>query len=92
MAARLGFDERARIEAMAVAGVGVGEIARRLRRHETTVYRDLKRSGCARCGWIGYGAEAAQQAARQRALRPKQSKLAAEPELAEKVEELLVML
>ena len=74
---------------MAAAGVGVGEVARRLRRYETTVSRELKRSGCARGGWSGYDAQAAQQAARQRALRSKQCKFAAEPELSEKVQELL---
>ena len=45
MAQRLSFDERARIEAMRSAGVGVGETARRLGRDPSTVYRELKRNG-----------------------------------------------
>ena len=43
MAQRLSFDERARVEAMAAAGVGVEETARRLGRHRSTVYRELRR-------------------------------------------------
>ena len=72
-----------------VAGVGVGEVVRWLRRYEVIVYWELKCSGCARGGWSGYEAEAVQQAARQRALRPEWFKFVAEPELAERVEGLL---
>ena len=45
MAQRLSSEERARVEAMTAAGVGVKETARRLGRHRSTVYRELARSG-----------------------------------------------
>ena len=56
MAQRLCFEERVRIEAMAQAGVGAAEAARRLGRHPTTVQRELRRNGVPG----GYDAEAAQ--------------------------------
>ena len=85
MAQRLSSQERARIEAMAAAGVSVEETARRLCRHRSTVYRELARGG----GRCGYGAEAAQAAAHSRAARPKAPKLASDPEMAQAVLELL---
>ena len=45
MARRLCFEERARIEAMAQAGLGAAQIAQRLGRHRATVYRELGRNG-----------------------------------------------
>ena len=51
MARRLCFEERVRIEAMAQAGVGAAEAARRLGRHLVTVQRELGRNG----GPGGYG-------------------------------------
>ena len=84
MADRLSFEERARIEAMTEAGVPTEEIAERLGRHRSTVYRELKRSGCDR----GYDAETAQQACDRRARRPKQPKLVSEPQIAKRVREL----
>ena len=56
MARRLCFEERVRIEAMAQAGVGAAEAARRLGRHLVTVQRELRRN----CGPGGYDAGAAQ--------------------------------
>ncbi len=44
MAARLSFDERARIEALQVAGVNVQQIARQLGRDPSTIYREQKRN------------------------------------------------
>ena len=77
MARRLCLDERARIEAMAQAGLGAARIARRLGRHRTTVQRELGRGGPG-----GYDAEAAQAAACIRAARPRAPKLAEDAELA----------
>ena len=78
MAQRLSSEERARVEAMAAAGVGVEETARRLGRHRSTVYRELGRGS----GRGGYDAQAAQTAADRRARRPKTPVLAADPVLA----------
>ena len=85
MARRLCFEERARIEAMSAQGVGAAETARRLGRDPSTVYRELSRGG----GRAGYDAEAAQAAAKARARRPKEPKLAADPVLAAAAAELL---
>ena len=83
MAQRLSFDERARVEAMSVAGVSVAAVARCLGRHRSTVHREFnqgRRDGA-------YGAEAAQAAAAVGAARPKTPVLAADPELAARVGE-----
>ena len=85
MARRLCFEERVRIEAMAQAGVGAAEAARRLGRHLVTVQRELGRNG----GPGGYGAEAAQAGSCARAARPKAPKLAEDAELAAAVCERL---
>ena len=85
MARRLCFEERVRIEAMAHAGVGAAEAARRLGRHPVTVQRELRRNG----GPGGYGAEAAQAGSCARAGRPKAPKLAQDAELAAAVCERL---
>ena len=78
MAQRLSFEERARVEAMAAVGVGFAEIARRLGRDPSTVWREIDRSSTPG----GYDAEVAQAAADARARRPKTPVLAADPELA----------
>ena len=85
MARRLCFEERVRIEAMAQAGVGAAEAARRLGRHLVTVQRELRRNG----GPGGYDAEAAQAGSCARAARPKAPKLAQDAELAAAVCERL---
>ena len=85
MAQRLSFDERARVEAMSAAGVSVATAARCLGRHRSTVHRELRRG---RRGGV-YDAEAAQAAAAVGAARPKTPVLAADPELAASVRELL---
>ena len=53
MAQRLSFDERARIEAMYMAGVGVADTARCLGRDPSTIHREFNRGtpgagGCRR--------------------------------------------
>ena len=85
MAQRLSFDERARVEAMSAAGVSVATAARCLGRHRSTIHRELRRG---RRGGA-YDAEAAQAAAAAGAARPKTPVLAADPELAASVRELL---
>ena len=85
MAQRLSFDERARVEAMSAAGVSVATAARCLGRHRSTVHRELRRG---RRDGV-YDAEAAQAAAAVGAARPKIPVLAADPELAASVRELL---
>ena len=85
MVRRLCLDERARIEAMAQAGFGAGEIAVRLGRHRSTVHREVARGG----GPQQYGAGDAQQSADGRARRPRAGKLACDAELAAAVAERL---
>ena len=87
MARRLCLDERARVEAMAQAGLGAAQIAQRLGRHRATVYRELGRNG----GPGGYDAGAAQAGSCARAGRPKAPRLAADAELAAAVCERLAM-
>ncbi len=88
MAARLSFDERARIEALQTAGVDAQQIARQLGRAPSTIYREQIRNSSDN---DGYDASVAQRFADLRARRPKQPKLAADPELAAKVHERQVM-
>ena len=76
MAQRLCFGERSRIEAMREAQLSVDEIAERLGRHRSTVYRELDRGG----GLDGYCARtthrrAVDTAARPNLLLPKRGKL-----------------
>ena len=85
MARRLCLDERARIEAMAQAGLGAARIARCLGRHRSTVQRELARGG----GPQEYRAGFAQQAAGARARRPRAPKLARDRVLAAAVAERL---
>ncbi|MCY4456610.1 MAG: helix-turn-helix domain-containing protein, partial [Acidimicrobiaceae bacterium] len=70
MAQRLCFGERSRIEAMREAQLSVDEIAERLGRHRSTVYRELDRGG----GFDGYCARVAHRRAGDAAARPKMSK------------------
>ncbi len=51
MAARLSFDERARIEALQVAGVDAQQIAHQLGRDPSTIYRERKRNSCDNGGY-----------------------------------------
>ena len=87
MAQRLSFDERARIEAMAVSGLSVAETARRLGRDPSTVHREFKRNSSK----SGYDAASAQAACETRTARPKLGRLAADPFLAGAVAERLAL-
>ncbi len=88
MAARLSFDECARIEAFHTARVDAQQIARQLSRVVSTIYRELKRNHCDNGG---YDASVAHHLTDQWARRPKTAKLAADLELAAKVRERQMM-
>ncbi|MER7014085.1 IS30 family transposase [Saccharopolyspora sp. NPDC000359] len=77
--------EREEISRGLAAGEWLRQIARRLGRDVSVVSREINRNG----GRRAYRAIEADQAAWQRARRPKVSKLAANPELAEQVGRLL---
>ena len=88
MAQRLSVVERARIEAMYMAGVSVLETARCLGRDPSTIYRECKRAGCS---VRGYDAQLAQTAADARAARPKVPRLVEDPGLGDAVARRLVL-
>jgi transposase, IS30 family len=80
---RLSFEERERISRGIAAGESDSEIARVLGRHRSTVGREIR----AACGQRrGYRALAAERKARERARRPKPTKLARSPRLLAEVE------
>src|SRR5690606_7535117 len=69
--------------------VGVREIARRLGRDPSTIYRELRRNASIRSNELKYRASTAQWHAERRANRPKVSKLAANHGLREYVQDRL---
>lgn len=71
--------EREEISRALVAGESIRSIASRLKRAASTVSRELRRNG----GTISYRATSADQAAWERAHRPKTCKLACNPALAQ---------
>ena len=73
----LSLEEREEIAVGVAAGLGPGEIGRRLGRPASTVSREVARNGSGR----GYRATAAQARAEARARRPKPAKLAVNGEL-----------
>jgi IS30 family transposase len=80
---RLSFAERERISRGIAAGESDSEIARAVGRHRSTVGREIR----AACGQRrGYRAVAAERGARERARRPKPTKLARSPRLLAVVE------
>ena len=81
----LGLSEREEISRGLAAGHSIRSIACALGRSASTVSRELKRNG----GREGYRASRAEQAAWDRARRPKACKLAEQPELARQVAEKL---
>ena len=81
----LGLEERIRIEVLHEAGTSIADIAFKIGRDRSTVYRELKRNSTPQ----GYDADAAQAAAEARARRPETPKLACDHLLRRKVLELL---
>jgi IS30 family transposase len=81
----LRLEEREEVSRGVASGESLRSIARRLGRSASTVSREVARNG----GRSGYRAHHADQAALQRARRPKVCKLAANPTLALTVEEKL---
>jgi IS30 family transposase len=79
----LSFAER---EEIALQNVGVCEIARRLERSPSTIWRELRRNAATRCGGFAYRASTAQWHAERKSKRPKIAKLAANKELRQYVQ------
>src|SRR3954452_21244062 len=79
----LSFEERERISRGIAAGESDSEIARALGRHRSTVGREI-RAGCGQRR--GYRALAAERKSRERARRPKPTKLSLLPRLLAEVE------
>jgi IS30 family transposase len=79
----LSLAEREEIMVLHAQKVPQAEIARRLGRHRSSIGRELTRNR----GPKGYRASTAQHAAEQRAKRPKTAKLAADPELRQRVQD-----
>ena len=78
---RLSLEDRVEIRIGLERGESLRAIARRLGRHPSTVSREVKANG----GCRNYGPIAAQRRARDRARRPKTTKLAAHPALCARV-------
>jgi IS30 family transposase len=85
----LSFAEREEIALLRVAGCGVREVARRLRRAPSTISRELRRNAATRAGRLGYRATTAQWHADRRARRPKPAKLAVNEHLRRYVQDRL---
>lgn len=85
----LGFTEREEIALLNAKDVGVREIARRLGRSPSTISRELRRNASTRSNELTYRASTAQWHAERRAARPKVSKLAANNQLREYVQDRL---
>ena len=84
----LSFTEREEIAIFCAQGVGVREIGRRLGRCASTISRELRRNASTRSRGVVYRATA-QWHSERRASRPKLSKLAANDELREYVQDRL---
>ena len=61
----LDLEERCRLRGLMEMGLGIGEIARRLGRHRTTIHREIARNRCV----DGYRADSAERRAWARKLR-----------------------
>ncbi len=85
----LSFAEREEIAILKAKGCGVREIAHQLRRHPSTISRELRRNAATRPGSSGYRATSAQWHADRRAKRPKVAKLAANEPLRDYVQDRL---
>jgi IS30 family transposase len=71
----LSLAEREEIAILKAKGCGVRDIARQVRRHPSTISRELRRNAATRPGSSGYRAITAQWHADRRARRPKVTKL-----------------
>ena len=85
----LSFAEREEIAIQCAQHVGVRAIARRLGRSPPTISRELRRNASTRTYRLEYRASTAQWHAERRASRPKVSKLAANEQLREYVQDRL---
>jgi IS30 family transposase len=85
----LSLAEREEIAILKAKGCGVREIARQVRRHPSTISRELRRNAATRPDSSGYRAIAAQWHADRRARRPKVAKLAANEALRSYVQDRL---
>jgi IS30 family transposase len=83
----LSEDERVQIADLHLTGASIRAIARELGRAPSTISRELTRNSDPRSGH--YRPHAAQRRAWQRRVRPKMSKLAAQPVLRERVQHYL---
>ncbi len=88
MAARLSFDERARIEALQVAGIDAQQIARQLGRDPSTICRELNRNLAITMVMTRQWRRVSRICGHS---DPRQPKLAADRELAAMVHERQVM-
>lgn len=85
----LSFAEREDIALFRAQGLGVREIARRLKRSPSTISRELRRNASTRTFRLEYRASLAQWHAERRARRPKAAKLATNDRLREYVQDRL---
>ena len=85
----MSFAEREEIAICYAQGVGVREIGRRLGRCASTISREVRRNAATRSRGVAYRATTAQWHAERRASRPKVSKLAANDELRQYVQDRL---
>jgi IS30 family transposase len=85
----LSFVEREEIALLRAQGLGVREIARRLKRSPSTISRELRRNASTRTWRLEYKASIAQWHAERRARRPKVAKLVTNDRLRAYVQERL---
>lgn len=83
------FAEREEIAIMKAQGLGVREVARRLKRAPSTISRELRRNAATRGGSLDYRATTAQWHADRSARRPKPTKLSVEASLRNYVQSRL---
>jgi IS30 family transposase len=85
----LSFPEREDIALLKAQGLGVREIARRVKRHPSTISRELRRNASTRTWRLDYKPSIAQWHAERRARRPKVAKLADNERLRDYVQDRL---
>jgi hypothetical protein len=85
----LSFSEREDIALLRAKGLGVREIARRVKRHPSTISRELRRNASTRTWRLDYKPSTAQWHAERRARRPKVAKLAVNDRLRDYVQDRL---